>query len=58
MAWGEYIEALRKYWVGREVSYEGRSYRVVGVDYNGALLIDKRAMFTETTAISETMLDK
>ena len=58
MAWGEYIEALREYWIGREVSYEGKKFRVVGVDYNGALLIDKRAMFTETTAISETMLDK
>ena len=32
--------------------YQGNEYNVVDVDYNGALLIDKKAEFTETTAVS------
>lgn len=51
----EYIEAKRKYWIGKTVLYEGEFYTVKGVDYNGGLLIDKPAQFTDTTAIAESM---
>lgn len=54
----DYIENKRKEWKDKYVSYEGKQYRVIDVDYNGALLIDKPAQFTNTTAISEFMLDK
>ena len=46
-----YLVALEKRWVGRHVVYGGDTYKVVGVDYNGFLLIDKKAEFTDTTAI-------
>lgn len=46
-----YLVALEKRWVGRHVVYEGDTYKVVGVDYNGFLLIDKKAELTDTTAI-------
>ncbi len=29
--------------------YENKKYTVVDVDYNGTLLIDKKARFTDTT---------
>ena len=48
----DYIELLRKKWIGRVVYYEGNRYMVVDVDYNGALLINKPARFTDTTAVS------
>ena len=54
----DYIENKRREWKGKSVSYEGKQYRVIDVDYNGALLIDKPAQFTDTTAISEFRLDK
>lgn len=45
----EYIDELRNEWVGKIVMYENKKYTVVDVDYNGALLIDKKARFTDTT---------
>ena len=58
MIYKERIEKLRKEWTGRKVKYHGEQYTVVDVDYNGGLLIDKKATFTETTAIAPYMLDK
>lgn len=38
--------------VDREkVIFENEQYTVVDVDYNGALLIDKKARMTDTTAV-------
>ncbi len=38
--------------VDREkVIFENKQYTVVDVDYNGALLIDKKARMTDTTAV-------
>lgn len=54
----DYIENKRREWKGKTVSYEDKQYKVVDVDYNGALLIDKPARFTDTTAIEEFMLDR
>lgn len=48
----EYIEKLKNEWVGQTVIYENEKYNVVDVDYNGFLLIDKKARFTDTTAVS------
>lgn len=53
----DYIEGLRKEWRGKRVRYEGKTYTVMDVDYNGALLIDKPAQFTDTTAIAITMTE-
>lgn len=48
----EYIEKLKKEWIGQTVIYEDKKYNVIDVDYNGFLLIDKKALFTDTTAVS------
>lgn len=48
----EYIEKLKKEWIGKSVIFENDKYNVVDVDYNGFLLIDKKARMTETTAVS------
>lgn len=48
----EYIEKLKKKWIGKTVIYENKKYKVVDVDYNGMLLIDKKARYTDTTAVS------
>ena len=52
MTYREYIEKMRKEWIGKMVEYQGERYMVVGVDYNGALLIDREARYTRETAIS------
>lgn len=49
--WKEYINALKNEWIGKIVEYEGKKYNVVDVDYNGVLLIDKKALYTDTTAV-------
>lgn len=48
----EYIEKLKKKWIGKVVTYKNKKYNVVDVDYNGMLLIDKKARYTDTTAVS------
>lgn len=50
-AWKEYINTLKNEWIGKIVEYEGKKYNVVDVDYNGILLIDKKALHTDTTAV-------
>lgn len=48
----EYINKLKNEWIGKIVMYENEKYNVIDVDYNGMLLIDKKARFTDTTAVS------
>lgn len=48
----EYIEKLKSQWIGKEVVYENEKHKVVDVDYNGMLLIDKKARMTDTTAVA------
>ena len=43
---------MKEKWIGKTIEQEGEKYKVVDVDYNGALLIDKKARFTDTTAIA------
>lgn len=50
--WKEYIENLKSRWIGKSIEFESKRYKVVDVDYNGILLIDRRARFTETTAVA------
>lgn len=50
----EYINKLRTEWNGKTVIYENKTYSVIDVDYNGMLLIDKKAKHTDTTAVSIT----
>lgn len=54
----EYINGLGNDYIGRKVIYSGDSnvYTIVDVDYNGALLIDKPAEFTDTTAVALWMV--
>lgn len=56
--WKNYIEKLKKEWIGKEVIFEGEKYKVVDVDYNGLLLIDKPARMTDTTAVLTSMVNK
>ena len=49
----DYIEQKKKDWVGTTVWYGGKAYKVVDVDYNGALMLAKKAQFTDTTAVPE-----
>lgn len=51
--WKEYIERLRKEWIGKKVNYEGRIYTIAAVDYNGFLHIDKPSQYNPTTAVFE-----
>lgn len=47
----EWIEKLKEQWIGKKVIFENEQYTVVDVDCNGALLIDKKARMTDTTAV-------
>ena len=48
----EWIGKLKAEWIGKEVIYENNKYKVVDIDYNGLLLINKKAKHTETTAVA------
>lgn len=48
----EWINALKTKWIGKTVIYNNARYRVVDVDYNGLLLIDKESVHTKTTAVA------
>lgn len=47
----DFINKLKSEWVGKKVIYKNQQFTVVDVDYNGMLLIDKKARFTNTTAV-------
>lgn len=53
MAYRDYIEKLKKEFIGRHVSYEGKSYTIANVDYNGIIHIDKPSEYNDTTAVYE-----
>ncbi len=50
-AYREWIESLKREWIGKHVKFEGGIYNIVDVDYNGFLLIGEKARYTETTAV-------
>ena len=47
----EWIEKLKDQWIGEKVIFENKQHTVVDVDYNGTLLINKKARMTDTTAV-------
>lgn len=49
----EWIKSLKEKWIGKIVKFDGEKYKVIDVDYNGFLLINKKALHTETTAVSQ-----
>lgn len=52
MDYKDWILEMKEKWIGKTIEHEGERYKVVDVDYNGALLIDKKERFTDTTAIA------
>lgn len=63
MSYKDFIAKLKAEWIGTIVSYKGVQHRVVDVDYNGCLLIDKPHYYSEsytapTTAVEIYMVDK
>lgn len=57
MKWRDNITDMKICWIGKRVRFGGEVYTVVDVDYNGALLIDKKAQFTDTTAVGTNMVE-
>jgi hypothetical protein len=57
MDYKDYIRQKREKWIGKRVRYEGKEYNVIGVDYNGLLLIDKKSEFKDDTALEEWMVE-
>lgn len=56
MAYREFIDTLRSKWIGCQVEYNNNIYKVLGVDYNGMLLIDLPTPFTDTPAVEPFMV--
>ena len=54
--YSEQIAKRKAEYVGKKVIFEGQEYTVVDVDYNGGLLISKKAEFTDTTAVPVYMV--
>lgn len=58
MAYRDFIENMKREWVGKTVKFDGVEYTVKDVDYNGALMIDKPARYTELTAVGTWQIDR
>lgn len=56
MDYKDWISQLKNEWIGKKVIYDNELHTVMDVDYNGALLIDKKAEHTETTAVDITQI--
>ena len=56
MTYKEWIDNLKRKWIGKKVTYDSEKYRVVDVDYNGFLLIGKKESRIGTTAIAIHMI--
>lgn len=52
----QYIQDMKQKWTGKTVTYRGQEFTVVDVDYNGGLLLNKKAEFTDTTAVEAYMV--
>lgn len=52
-SWKAYIEALKAEFIGKNVSYEGKTYNIVDVDYNGIIHINRPTEYNKTTAVYE-----
>lgn len=52
-SWKDYIEDLKKEFIGKPVMYEGKRYTITKVDYNGIIHIDKPSTYNWSTAVYE-----
>lgn len=48
----EWIKSLKDTYIGKTVLFENNRYDIIDVDYNGFLLINKKSLHNNTTAIS------
>lgn len=48
--WKDYIDGLKTEWIGKTVCFQGEQHKVVDVDYNGVLHIDRPTEHNATTA--------
>lgn len=55
--WKNHIEELKKKWIGQKVEFEGKTYNVVDVDMNGAIMIDKPTKYCETHTNPTTAIE-
>lgn len=51
MSYRDLVERERKEYIGRACTYKGEPHTIVDVDYNGAIMIDLKSQFNDTTAI-------
>ena len=58
MTYSEFIKRLKDEWIGKSVLFEGESYNVIDVDYNGMLLINKPNTYNKTTAIDRRQAER
>ena len=54
----QWIEQLKKEWIGRQIPYEGKLYTVIDVDYNGSLLIDKPNYYNDSYTADHTAVER
>lgn len=57
MAYKEYIKERKKEYVGKTVLFEGKEYKVIDVDYNGMLLINKPRVYCESYTSPTTAIE-
>lgn len=50
--YSDYLKEMKKEWIGKSIKFDGCIYKVVDVDANGFLLIDRKARYTDTTAVA------
>ena len=55
--WAEHVESLAKEYVGVTVRYDGKIYKIVKVDLNGVMHINKPSEHNETTAVFANELE-
>lgn len=52
-SWKQYIETLSNEFIGKMIEYNGKSYTIAKVDYNGIIHIDKPTEHNRTAAVYE-----
>lgn len=56
--WKDYIDKLKNKWVDKTVEYEGERFKVVNVDINAGIWIDKPHYYCETYTADHTAVDE
>lgn len=55
--WAEHVESLAKKYVGVAVRYDGKIYKIVKMDFNGVMHINKSSEHNKTTAVFANELE-